>query len=161
MTDKIILKPSLGYWFLSVLPLIVASTLLIICSFYIPKNYASIGKIVIASLLLVIICMMLVKYIRLLICTKWIITEEQIFIKEGIFTKSTDFIELYRVTDYGTKTQLYEAMLGIHNLYVHSGDKTRPILHLYGIKDIDVIQEIRARAEAQKKKKQIYEFTNR
>ena len=48
------------------------------------------------------------------------------------------------------------------NIYIYSGDKSTPELLMNGLKaNSDIIQTIRNRVEEQKKKKGIYEFTNR
>lgn len=55
-----------------------------------------------------------------------------------------------------------QSLINNTNIYIYSGDKSTPELLMNGLKaNSDIIQTIRNRVEEQKKKKGIYEFTNR
>ena len=80
-----------------------------------------------------------------------------------MLSKRINYIELYRVYDYRTKSKvLVQSLINNTNIYIYSGDKSTPELLMNGLKaNSDIIQTIRNRVEEQKKKKGIYEFTNR
>jgi uncharacterized membrane protein YdbT with pleckstrin-like domain len=94
--------------------------------------------------------------------TTWKVTEDNIQIIRGVFYKKTDYIELYRVVDYQETQTLIQQLLRNKTVRVHSGDRTTPILLLYGIDyNIRLVDQLRERVEMQKKKHGIYEVTNR
>ena len=98
----------------------------------------------------------------MLLCTKWIITREQIKIYQGVLSKRINYIELYGVYDYEEKQSFIQSLINNTNIYIYSGDKSTPELLMNGLKaNSDIIQNIRNRVEEKKKKKGIYEFTNR
>ena len=87
---------------------------------------------------------------------------EQIKIYQGVLSKRINYIELYRVYDYEEKQSFIQSLINNTNIYIYSGDKSTPELLMNGLKaNSDIIQTIRNRVEEQKKKKGIYEFTNR
>lgn len=95
-------------------------------------------------------------------CIKYIVTDEQLIFKHGIFNQSTEYLELYRVVDYQQTRSLMQQILGIKTIYILSGDKTMPTLPIIGVKEeTRLISEIRMRVEYNKKRKGIYEITNR
>ena len=83
-------------------------------------------------------------------------------IYQGVLSKRINYIELYRVYDYEEKQSFIQSLINNTNIYIYSGDKSTPELLMNGLKaNSDIIQTIRNRVEEQKKKKGIYEFTNR
>lgn len=125
-------------------------------------RHYDVAKMAGSFLSLVILLYSFYRYIDLLICTKWIITIEQIIIKKGVFFKTINYIELYRVYDYEEKKSFIQALVGNTNISIHSGDKSHPVLDMRGLKeDNNIIPIIRERVENQRETKQIYEFTNR
>ena len=158
--NDIVLKPTLQYWFIRNVFFILVTIVLIITSStirdYTPLRY---GGAIVALFMTGIICY---RYIYMLLFTKWIVTDDQIYIIEGVIVKTTDYIELYRVTDYQEKQSIIERLFNITTLYIYSGDKSHGILRISGVKqDPALIGRIRSRVEVQKKMKSIYEFTNR
>ncbi|MCB6307170.1 PH domain-containing protein [Parabacteroides merdae] len=75
--------------------------------------------------------------------------------------RRTDYLELYRVTDYMVKESVVERALGICSFYVVSTDATSPVMHIYGIPNLRELQiELRTRVERQRQLKRIYEIGN-
>lgn len=158
--DDITFSPSLIYWFIRNIPVIILFIAFIVTAKILSHfEYVSISLCVLALICLLIIFRNFLK----ILTTKWVVTSEQIKIYEGIINKSINYIELYRVYDYEVKQNIVQAAVGLKNVYIHSGDKSTPELKMYGIlsKDIDIISLIRNRVEKQKRIKGIYEFTNR
>ena len=160
MTDNnIILKPKFLFWLTSYSFFIVLVGIVIFLS----KTYDQYEfvKPLGAIISLTIFIFLFYKYIDMLICTKWIVTDEQILIKKGVFAKSVNYLELYRVFDYEEKKSFIQALCRNTSIYIHSGDKSHPILCMYGLqKDDTIISTIRQRVERQREVKRIYEFTN-
>lgn len=91
----------------------------------------------------------------------YVITDEQIQSEHGLFSVQRNYVELYRVIDYREDQSFIQMILGIKTITIYSGDRSNPQLKLIGIKnDLDLIKLIRQRVEYNKKRHNIYEFTN-
>lgn len=90
------------------------------------------------------------------------ITGEQLIYEHGVITRSSDYVELYRVVDFGERSNLLQQLCGVKTVSVHSGDRTTPRLDIIGM-DMknDLVPVIRGRVELNKRRKGIYEITNR
>lgn len=92
---------------------------------------------------------------------EYVITTQQIIIRHGVITYSTDYVELYRVVDYQQSRSFWQQLFGLKNVTIHSGDRTNPIVVIIGVKEeVDIVSEIRNRVEFNKRRRGIYEFTN-
>ena len=92
----------------------------------------------------------------------FIITSEQLIIEYGVLHRTSDYIELYRIVDFCEHRDILEQLFGLKTVSVYSGDRTKPKLDIYGIRErIDAVGIIRERVEYNKQKKGIYEITNR
>lgn len=93
---------------------------------------------------------------------EYVLTGEQLIILHGVLSHSTDYIELYRVIDYQQQQSLPQQLFGLKNITIYSGDRNTPQLKMIGIKaHVDIVGEIRKRVEFNKKRKGVYEITNR
>ena len=88
------------------------------------------------------------------------ITDEQLIYEHGVITRSSDYVELYRVVDFAERSNLLQQLCGLKTVSVHSGDRTTPRLDIIGV-DMgnDLVPVIRRRVN--KRRKGIYEITNR
>ena len=88
------------------------------------------------------------------------ITGEQLIYEHGVITRSSDYVELYRVVDFAERSNLLQQVCGLKTVSVHSGDRTTPRLDIIGV-DMgnDLVPVIRRRVN--KRRKGIYEITNR
>ena len=90
------------------------------------------------------------------------ITGEQLIYEHGVITRSSDYVELYRVVDFGERSNLLQQLCGVKTVSVHSGDRTTLRLDIIGMDmDNDLVPVIRGRVELNKRRKGIYEITNR
>lgn len=90
------------------------------------------------------------------------ITGEQIIYERGVFTRRSDFIELYRIIDFKEQRSFLQQLLGLKTVVVYSGDRTTPQLPMSGVKyRVELVTFIRERVEYNKQRKGIYEITNR
>ncbi|MDM8242860.1 PH domain-containing protein [Phocaeicola barnesiae] len=158
-SSDVVLSPDIRYWIVTNVLIIAISFIILTVSFYADNQYINLAGCVLS---LSFLGLSFYRFVVLL-TTKWIITEEQIKIYKGIFNRTINYIELYRVFDYEVKQNMILAAFHIKNIYIHSGDRSTPLLEMYGIhcKGVDYISVIRDRVELQKHKKSIYEFTNR
>ena len=75
---------------------------------------------------------------------------------------SADYMELYRIVDYQESRTPVQQLTGLKNILLLSGDRTLPRLRMVGIRGSSrILDEIRIRVEYNKKRRGIYEITNR
>ncbi len=89
------------------------------------------------------------------------ITGEQLVYEHGVFTRSRDYIELYRIVDFDEKRSFLQLILGLKTIVVHSGDRTMPKLRIIGIHEAaDVVGCLRERVSYNRQRMNIHEFAN-
>ena len=110
------------------------------------------------SLLLAIL--LIARYITLT-AVLWIINDNTLCRICGVFSRHTDYMELYRVVDYSESQTFWQKLWGVKTVSIISTDKTDRTMMMYGISARrDIVQEIRNRVENCKKQRRIYEITN-
>lgn len=93
---------------------------------------------------------------------EYVITGEQLIYKHGVLFHSADYMELYRIVDYQESWTPVQQLTGLKNILLLSGDRTLPRLRMVGIRGSSrILDEIRIRVEYNKKRRGIYEITNR
>lgn len=94
--------------------------------------------------------------------TEYLISSEQIIYRHGVFTRSCDYMELYRVVDFQEHRSFLQQLSGLKTVSVYSGDRMTPKLYICGVEyRMDLVGHIRERVETNKRRKGIYEITNR
>jgi hypothetical protein len=64
--------------------------------------------------------------------------------------------------DYKQHRSLPQQIFGLKTVTIYSGDRNNSVVNMIGIKEADdVVSEIRMRVEFNKRRKGIYEITNR
>ena len=105
--------------------------------------------------------MLLVRYI-ILTSVVWIVSEDTLCRIKGVFSRHTDYVELYRVVDYEESQTFLQKLLKIKSVTIISTDKSDSIMQMYGIDATnDLVRLIRSRVEKCKTERRIYEITNR
>lgn len=93
---------------------------------------------------------------------RWIIGLETIRREKGLLSKKIDYIELYRVIDYREEQNLLQQLLGIKTIIIFSDDPSDPRMDIYGVAAAtNIVKILRNNVEQCKKKKHVYEITNR
>lgn len=91
----------------------------------------------------------------------YILTDEQLIYKHGVFLRRTDFMELYRIVDYQETRTLMQQMAGLKNVIIFSVDRNMPTLTLVGVlQNTDVITVLRRRVEESKRQHAVFENLN-
>lgn len=91
----------------------------------------------------------------------WVINDDTICRRKGVWVIKTDYVELYRVVDYMERQSFIQRLLSIKTITIISRDVTDPIMEIKGISyDDDVIKIIRDNVEKCKIKKHVYEISN-
>lgn len=92
----------------------------------------------------------------------YLITAEQLIYEHGVITRNSDYVELYRVVDFGERSNLLQQLCGLKTVSVYSGDRTTPRLDIIGVGiNENLVPVIRGRVEQNKLRKGVYEITNR
>ena len=94
--------------------------------------------------------------------TVYRLTGEQLIHEHGVFTRSCDYVELYRVVDFAERSSLLQQMCGLKTVSIYSGDRNTPRLDIIGMDaGKRLVPLIRTLVEQNKRRKGIYEITNR
>ena len=93
---------------------------------------------------------------------QYVISAEQLIVQQGVFHRTSDYIELYRIVDFSEQRDILEQFFGLKTISIYSGDRTNPKLDICGVQEkVDVVKIIRERVEYNKQIKGVYEITNR
>ena len=92
---------------------------------------------------------------------RYTINEEQLVYEHGVFTRSRDYVELYRIVDYDERRSFLQQILGLKTIIIHSGDRTTPRLDIIGVRERDdIISVLRERVSYNRSRMNIHEFAN-
>lgn len=113
-----------------------------------------------SALCLLILSFLVIRYF-MLVNVKWLVEEETLCRIKGIFSKETDYVEMYRITDYKESQSFLQRMMGVKTITIYSTDRSDAVTNIVGVSaDLDLIGIIRSNVEKCKKEKRIYEITN-
>lgn len=89
-------------------------------------------------------------------------TAEQMIYEHGVFKRTRDYCELYRVIDFREESSFLQQIFGLKTVTIYSGDRSTPRLDLIGIGSVDnIIPVIRERVTVNRRRHGIYEIANR
>ncbi len=74
--------------------------------------------------------------------TSYQLTADRLVCQQGVFHRTLDEVELYRIKDYTIVAPLLYRWLGIADLVLVTSDKTHPTLVLQGITDAYLVKEL-------------------
>ena len=74
--------------------------------------------------------------------TRYMLSEDRLFISVGFFSIKDDEVLLYRVRDIDTQRTLWQRLFGVGTVTVMSSDKTMPVLTLKNVKDPVFVKEL-------------------
>lgn len=90
------------------------------------------------------------------ISTKYHITNHRIKIETGIFSKTKNNIEIFRIDDFDLRHPFLMRLMGYGILYIRSTDKNTPDFQIYGLKNIDSLyEELRECSMSERKRRNI------
>ena len=91
--------------------------------------------------------------------TRYTLTAERLVCQQGVFHRTEDEVELYRIKDYTVVAPLLYRWLGLADLVLITSDRTHPELLLKGITDAYQVKElIRTQVEALRTRKGVREI---
>lgn len=153
----ITLRPGIGQFFINELPLLGICVAMLLIGGLPGCAY---GTLMLVLCLLFSLCLLYrFVYLRNI---RYHIGSEQFICEHGVFQRSVNYMELYRVVDFAEHQTLMQQICGLKSVTIFSMDKTTPKLEMTGINNsFDVVNMIRARVETNKRRKGVYEITNR
>ncbi len=94
---------------------------------------------------------LLVRYFQVL-SSHYKVTTHRVVIETGVFSKTLQQLDLYRVADYTVERPFGQRILGTGNVLLKTYDKTTPTVCLHKLKTdvVDLYERIRAATEADK-----------
>ncbi len=88
--------------------------------------------------------------------TTYTLTDQRLKFTRGVFTRTTDDLELYRVRDTRMQQGFVERMLGLGEVLLYSTDETSMEISLPYIRDAEAVREkIRVLVEARRDAKRV------
>lgn len=92
-------------------------------------------------------------------CKVYELTTERLKITQGVFSKATDTLELYRVKDLETRQPFLCRLVGIENIHINTTDLTTPFVVVEGIpKAVGFGDKLRNQVEAVRMQKGVREI---
>lgn len=92
-------------------------------------------------------------------CTEYTLTSERLRVRCGIFDKTTDEIELYRIKDFTLEEPLFLRMFSLGTIVLITSDRTHPVFAMRAIPRADVVKEhIRKMVEGERERKRVREI---
>ena len=96
------------------------------------------------------------------ICVEYDTISEQLIFEYGIFQRKVHYMELYRIVDFYEHQSFMQQLLSLKSVTVFSMDRQTPRLEMQGIRaSMEIISIIRQGVESNKKRRGVYEITNR
>jgi membrane protein YdbS with pleckstrin-like domain len=87
------------------------------------------------------------------------LTTERLKITEGIFSKVTDTLELYRVKDIETRQPFLYRMFGVENVQLNTSDTSSPFIFIEAIpRTVGLADKIRNQVEIIRQQKGVREI---
>ena len=87
------------------------------------------------------------------------LTNERLKITEGIFSKVTDTLELYRVKDIETRQPFLYRMFGVENVQLNTSDTSSPFIFIEAIpRTVGLADKIRNQVEIIRQQKGVREI---
>ena len=151
------LQPSIGQYFINELPLLLLCLAMLLVGGLPDCAYST--MLLVLSLLASLCLLYRFIYLRSI---RYHIGSEQLICEHGVFQRSVNYMELYRVVDFAEHQTLMQQLCGLKSVTVLAMDRTTPKLDMTGIsKSYDVVSLIRTKVEMNKRRKGVYEITNR
>ena len=124
------------------------------------RDYDRMMGIAMGSMAAFILIFLVLRYV-MLVNVKWLVEEETLCRIKGIFSKQTDYIEMYRITDYKENQSFLQRIMGVKTVTVYSTDRSDEVTDIPGVPaDMNLIGIIRDNVEKCRKEKRIYEIAN-
>ncbi len=89
-------------------------------------------------------------------CRVYELTNERLKVTQGVITRRTDDLELYRVVDVSLVEPFFFRWLGLGNVVITTNDRSTPVVTIPAIKGVrELREELRKSVEACRDKKRV------
>ncbi len=132
---EIEIKPEKIYAALFVIPHFTMAILIALCSIQYSSNIFLIASLIFAFL-------GWYKYL-LILSASYYLTGQQLIITRGVFARSINYLEIYRIKDILVNQPFWMKAFGLMNMTLLSFDTAEPLLALKGIRVSSLPQSIR------------------
>ncbi len=88
------------------------------------------------------------------------VTSERLKLEYGILNRHTEEIELFRVQDLSVESSMFDRMLGVGDIVIHSGDATGGRVVLWDVPDAEHVKDLirdASRVERQRHRVGVFE----
>jgi membrane protein YdbS with pleckstrin-like domain len=125
------------------------------------SQWKNLGVYVLCTLfcwLIVPIFIALARYLQTK-CKIYELTTERLKITEGVFTKVTDTLELYRVKDLETRQPFLCRVVGVENIQINTSDASTPFVFVEAIpSSVGFADKLRNQVEVIRTQKRVREI---
>jgi len=90
---------------------------------------------------------------RMALMNRYKLTNQRMMYEFGLIGKTTEEIELYRVTDVGVKQHPLERITGIGDIYIASGDASAPTKYLHNVSEPERVKDLIREAARQERER--------
>src|SRR6476660_4718448 len=115
-----------------------------------PSQVKNLGLFILAGLFCWLIVPIFIALTRFLQTKNHVfeLTTERLKMTEGIFSKKTETLELYRVKDLEVREPFIYRMLGVQNIQINTSDLSSPVVQLEAIpKTVGLADKLRNQVE--------------
>jgi uncharacterized membrane protein YdbT with pleckstrin-like domain len=138
------------------------ASVILICISVILRGAATGGLAMMAPFLPLLLIIPLVVVVSRYLQTKsrvYELTNERLKTTEGVFSKVTDTLELYRVKDIETRQPFFYRTVGVENVRLNTSDASSPSLLLDAIPcTVKLADQIRNQVETMRQQKRVHEI---
>ena len=88
---------------------------------------------------------------RMSLTNRYKLTNQRLMFEFGFIGRTTEEIDLYRVTDVGVKQHPLERITGMGDIYVASGDSSAPTKYLHNVPEPERVKDLIREASRQER----------
>lgn len=155
-TKKLIIRPKPLFALFAPIKYLVIAILILVASIFV-KPYVPMEHLRYFIIAIMVITLLAYGISYLFIRSiKYTITQEQIIFTRGIFTITTDYIELYRIVDSMIIRSFLLRFIGGMSFHLDTLDKSHPVFILKGIPKSDLQVYVRSLVEKARLKKRVF-----
>ena len=89
---------------------------------------------------------------------KYVLFADRFKVESGVFSKKTDFLELYRVEDISTSEPFILRLFKLEHIVLYTNDVTTPQVNIIGVEKVGLADIIRKNAERMRDIKKVRVF---
>lgn len=90
---------------------------------------------------------------------RYVLTDQRLKSSRGVFNRTTDDLELYRVKDTRFAQSVWQRMVGIGDIELSTSDATTPLVRLANIRQADAVRDtLRGLVEKRRDAKRVREL---